>query len=380
MHLFCIHLTLALCVAAWRLLPSCRARRVVEGKKRTEPNPGIPSIQKLHVYKSACCSIPPETHGFKHATSLQHWVSPCLDIATPKSVLTSARVQCLVQERSLIEEACRGMHAAENCPVCAQEALSTAGKYLKRREYSPHEDSVLQAWAHRVQTTLHWAPSGNKAWHLAASHGLLQRSWKSMRERYMHELHGAQPLEPPAGDGSLLASTIRKRRVVLRTFDTPAEYDCRATGAKKGGARRQAIPSLERRACFVQWFGLEKRYAEPAHFFTVEARYDCPVCGKPSSVSTSQFQAAHIIPAVLGGPNQAWNLIPSCACNQEYQCCLLDYVGTHVDPALRANVRTLAQRLYRLYGKGEACEDIRAFLKAKYRVQHLVAYQHLLLA
>lgn len=60
---------------------------------------------------------------------------------------------------------------------------------------------------------------------------------------------------------------------------------------------------------------------------------DCPICCtrkiRYHAPTGDTFQKLHIIPKSLGGPDEAWNLLPGCGCNQNMSTLnLVDWMGT----------------------------------------------------
>lgn len=64
---------------------------------------------------------------------------------------------------------------------------------------------------------------------------------------------------------------------------------------------------------------------------TIQA--NCPVCGtkviRYQAPSGDTFQKLHIIPKCQDGPDESWNLLPGCGCNQNMSSLnLVDWMGT----------------------------------------------------
>jgi hypothetical protein len=115
-------------------------------------------------------------------------------------------------------------------------------------------------------------------------------------------------------------------------------HSCRVVSAPKTGGDAVAVGPVgeTREAIRLQcWESIFK----PGRM-----RGKCPCCRgtriRFKSTSGTTFQAMHIIPRSAGGPNEAWNLVPGCGCNQQMrQENLVDWMGT------RGNKRNLLKRL-----------------------------------
>jgi len=128
-----------------------------------------------------------------------------------------------------------------------------------------------------------------------------------------------------------------------------------------------------------------RKAGDPERSFFWHSYYDtldgkCNVCGSVT-INVGQFQFGHIISEKSGGPYEAWNLVPQCACNQKVgKAHLFDYMAV----SCSARLLPLGQKLFHAHCsvaerekllKVHGTQALVAFVKAKYAPPGLDQYK-----